>query len=141
MLVDTNILVYAVNTAASHHEDARDFLRREYQQVVIAHQNILESLRVLTHSTFPTPLSVNKTLKITEDFSSTFRVISPKDETIFVFHELIQKYSCVSNTIFDAYLVATALTNGITTIATENERHFRIFKEITVLNPFTDLKN
>ncbi len=136
MLVDTNILVYAVNTTATRHEAARDFLRREFEQVVVAHQNILESLRVMTHSKFPSPLSIQETMRISEDFTSTFRVISPKPETLFVFHELIQKYSCLSNTIFDAYLVATALTNGIYTIATENERHFRIFDEIEVINPF-----
>ena len=48
MLVDTNILVYAINLSASKHELARNFLRNEFQNVVIAHQNILESLRVLT---------------------------------------------------------------------------------------------
>lgn len=141
MLVDTNVLVYAVNTLALNHEKARDFLRNEYQHVVIAHQNILESLRVLTHTTFPQPLSLKETLRIADDFSSSFRVISPKDETLPIFHALIQKYSCTSNAVFDAYLVATALTNDVSVIVTDNERHFRIFEEITVFNPFTQPSN
>ena len=116
---------------------ARQFLRKEYHNVVISHQNILESIRVLTHPTFSFPLTIKNTVNAIDDLASTFRVISPKDETILVFHALLQKYACTSNAIFDAYLTATALTNGVSVIATDNERHFRIFEEITIYNPFT----
>jgi predicted nucleic acid-binding protein len=34
--------------------------------------------------------------------------------------------------------VATMLTHNIKTIATDNEKHFRKFKEIKVFNPFEE---
>ena len=38
--------------------------------------------------------------------------------------------------VFDAYLAATALCNGVETIATDNVRDFSKFSEIKVINPF-----
>ena len=38
--------------------------------------------------------------------------------------------------IFDVILVALMIQNKISTIITANEKHFKDFKEIIVLNPF-----
>jgi len=63
-------------------------------------------------------------------------IISPNPETIFITKELISKYQLGSNRIFDAYLVATAISNSVDIIATDNVRHFEGYKEIKILNPF-----
>ena len=141
MLVDTNILVYAINADDVRHVVARDFLRREFSRVVIAHQNVLETLRVLTHPTFPSPMSQEDALRIVDDVVRSFRVVSPMQETFILFWSLLKKYPLVSNRIFDVYLIATALSNGVRVIATDNDRDFRMFAEITVVNPFARLNN
>lgn len=38
--------------------------------------------------------------------------------------------------VFDAYLVATALSNDIDTIATDNTRDFKKFSDLNIINPF-----
>lgn len=141
MLVDTNILIYAINSHAAQHVMARDFLRKEFSRLVIAHQNILETLRVLTHPTFPSPVSQEDAINIADHVVRSFHVISPTQETFILFWSLLKKYPHVSNRIFDVYLIATALSNGVRVIATDNDRDFRIFTEITVVNPFARLNN
>lgn len=68
--------------------------------------------------------------------ASAVNIVSPAYETAFVAMELIKQYGLVADRIFDAYLVATMLTNDITQIATDNEKDLTLFRGITVVNPF-----
>jgi predicted nucleic acid-binding protein len=63
-------------------------------------------------------------------------IITPTPESIFLVREFIDKHNLKGNKIFDAYLVATAMSNNIFSIATDNVRDFSIYKEIKVINPF-----
>jgi predicted nucleic acid-binding protein len=49
---------------------------------------------------------------------------------------LIKDKKYLGRRIFDAYLAATMLSNGINIIYTANDNDFEIFKEIEVVNPF-----
>ena len=60
MLLDSNILVYAINVRSPKNQVAQKFLQENLKELVVAHQNILETMRVLTHPKFPHPLSVRK---------------------------------------------------------------------------------
>ncbi len=68
--------------------------------------------------------------------TSVMRIITPDLETNIVLMEFLQKYDIKSNAIFDCYLVATALSAGVTTIATDNSKDFQKYDEIKLLNPF-----
>lgn len=63
-------------------------------------------------------------------------IIYPRFDTYHIALELIKKYHLKSDQVFDGYLAATALSNGIDTIATDNVKDFKKFKEIKVKNPF-----
>ena len=78
-------------------------------------------------------ISLNAILSITK---SRF-VISPNQNTYYIWIELVKNYNLNGNRIFDAYLAATALSNGINQIATDNTRDFKKFKEIKLINPFS----
>lgn len=136
MLVDSNILIYAINRRSSKHTSAQNFLQNNKDNLEVAHQNILESLRVLTHPKFPFPMKIQDALKAINNIIKTCRVIYPEDKTYHITLLLIKENKPVSDQIFDAYLVATALSNGISTIATDNVRDFKKFKEIKIINPF-----
>lgn len=136
MLVDSNILIYAINRRSPKHTSAQNFLLNNIGNLEVAHQNILETLRVLTHPKFPSPMKINDALKAINSIVKTCRVIYPEEETYHITLLLIKENKPVSDQIFDAYLVATALSNGIATIATDNTRDFKKFKEIKLFNPF-----
>jgi predicted nucleic acid-binding protein len=71
-----------------------------------------------------------------ERIISAVGVISPTLETHFLAVELIKKHKLTADKIFDAYLAATAISNSLSTIATDNERDFKKLEVIKVYNPF-----
>lgn len=137
MLIDSNILIYAINADSPKHERSKKFLKDYLHNLQVAHQNILETLRVVTHITFSHSLNLKEGLESILSLTQSFQIIVPNDKTYYISLELIKKYKLVGNRIFDAYLTATALTSNIYEIATDNERDFKKIKEIKVINPFT----
>ncbi len=136
MLIDSNILVYSINSSSPKHIDAQHFIQENVGKLEIAHQNIFETLRVLTHSRFPNPMKVNEAVNAVENILKACSIITPDYKTHRIALELIKKYKIASNQIFDAYLAATAISNGVDTLVTDNTKDLRRFSEIKVINPF-----
>ena len=137
MLIDTNILIYAVNLDSSKYEQAKGFLNNNLGALEVAHQNILEAIRVLAHKKFSNPKKLKDALNAISSITQSCYLISPNQSTPYLTLELIKEHKLNGNKIFDAYLAATALSNGINTIATDNTRDFKKFKEIKLINPFS----
>src|SRR3989338_1764232 len=136
MLVDSNILVYAINIDSSKYLRAKKFLEQNIQNLQVAHQNILETLRVLTHKKFEHPIKIKDAIGAIEGIVKGCTVISPDHRTHTFTLQLIEKYNISSNGIFDAYLIATALCNDINIIATDNVKDLGKFEGIKIINPF-----
>lgn len=136
MLIDSNILVYSINSSSPKHKKAQDFLQENLSELVVAHQNIFESLRVLTHPKFPNPMKIEDAIDVIENTLKECTIIFPDYRTHQIALELIKKHSLSADKIFDAYLVATALGNDIGTIATDNTQDFKRFIELKTINPF-----
>src|SRR3989344_3187750 len=124
ILLDSNILVYSLNSASPKNQKSRDFIINNQDKLCVAHQNINETLRVLTHPKFPNPLSSSEAVEAVTLITDNLMVISPNFETNFVTIEFIKKYKIVSDQIFDTYLVSTMLTNDIFKVATDNTKDF-----------------
>lgn len=137
-LLDSNIIIYSIVKDSPKKDLSQKFIKENQIILSISHQVILESLRVLTHPKFKNPMDYKGALKSVWTIVDALSIVSPNPETIYITRELIAKYRMESNRIFDAYLVATAISNGIKIIATDNTKHFKIFDEIKVLNPFRD---
>ncbi|HSW96493.1 MAG TPA: PIN domain-containing protein [Candidatus Saccharimonadales bacterium] len=135
MLIDSNILVYAINADSPKNKTAQLFLSNNSQKLEIAHQNIFESLRVLTHPKFSYPMKPSNAQEALWAIVDACKIVYPNNKTHYLALELIKENNLFGNQIFDAYLAATALSNNITTIATDNVKDFKKFK-INILNPF-----
>lgn len=136
MLVDSNILVYAINIASPKHRKAKEFLKKNIGNLEVAQQNIFESLRVLTHPKFPRPMKTQDAVRAVDGITEACRLIHPDYETHYLALELVKRNQLFADQVFDAYLVATALTNDVKTIATDNVKHFQKFP-IRVIDPFS----
>ena len=136
VLLDSNILIYALNKNEPKSAQATKFITAA-KNSCIAQQNVLETMRILTHPSFPESMSGSEIQRSIASIIEYFPVISPNEQTLYVFNHLVDIYKPTSNKIFDTYLVATALSNGIRTIVTDNEKDFRQFEQIEVLNPFS----
>jgi predicted nucleic acid-binding protein len=136
ILIDSNVLVYAINSASPKHKTAQTFLQIHIDHLAVAHQNILESLRILTHKQFSNPMTPGDAIKAISNITEHCHVIAPEPGVHRIAMAFMQKYKLGGDKIFDAYLASTASSAGITTIATDNTKDFMAFKEITVINPF-----
>ena len=137
ILIDSNILVYAVNSSSPKHKVAQAFLQAHVGQLALAHQNIFESLRVLTHKKFPNPMTPTDAITAIGNIADRCHIIAPDQGAHYIAMALMQKHKLTGDKIFDAYLTATALSTGITFIATDNTKDFLIFEGVTVINPFS----
>lgn len=136
MLIDSNILIYAINADSPKYHSAQKFLKENLSNLEIAHQNILETIRILTHQKFSNPMKIKDALNAILAIADATRIIAPNQNTFYITVELIKEHTLSGNRIFDAYLAATALSNGIDIIATDNTKDFFKFKELKIINPF-----
>ncbi|MBP7927878.1 PIN domain-containing protein [Patescibacteria group bacterium] len=128
IVVDTNVLTYAFDEASDEREVCLNFLETNAANIVLTHQVLNEYLRVITHRKIKKSISIARAIENVEIFREKFPLtIYPNAITFNKSFDFIRKYNITGNTVFDAYLVATAVTNGITNIATYNTKHFRIF--------------
>lgn len=134
MIVDSNILVYSINKRSPKHKKAQQFLLDNIGSLEVAHQNIFESIRVLTYPRFSNPMKVTDAIDALERILKLSSIVSPNWKTQSIALELIKKYQISSEMVFDAYLVATALSNDIDTIATDNIKDFQKFAELKNVN-------
>lgn len=137
MIIDSNILIYAINADSPKNKKAQEFLRENLKDLEVTHQNILETLRVLTHQKFSKPMGLKMALTAIQAIVQSCRIISPTQTTYYLWLELVNKYKLTGNRIFDAYLAATALSNGIDAVATDNVLDFKKFKGLKIINPFS----
>jgi len=137
MLIDSNILVYAINSSSPKHDRAKKFLQEKVNSLIVTHQNILETLRVITHPKLPSPMAPREALEAVERITEVCRIVTPDYKTHTIAKELIRKHNLSADMVFDAYLTATAMSNDISTIATDNVKDFKKF-ELTVYNPFEE---
>lgn len=136
MIIDSNILVFSIDKFSIKHKKAQKFLQENLGSLEITHQNIFETLRVITYPKFPNPMQIQDALDAVECILKTCSIISPNWKTQSIALELIKKYRLSSDMVFDAYLAATALSNDINTIATDNTKDFQKFTELKIINPF-----
>ena len=137
MILDSNIIIYSINISSPKHKEAQKFIQNYRSELFVAHQNVFESLRVLTHKKFPSPMKPIDAVKSIFQITNALRIVSPNYESYYLSLEFIRKYDLKSDQVFDAYLVGTALSNDINTIATDNEKDFKVIKEINIFNPFS----
>lgn len=134
---DSNLLVYFLDQNSPFFETSKKiFLLQSNRQLdgVIAHQNILEAERTLIKDY---KLNKNEVFDSVSKvvFSFNFEIISPMVTTLEKYHELIET-STIKIDIFDYYLAATMLDNGINRILTGNTKDFSKIPGIEAVNPF-----
>lgn len=140
--LDTNILVYAVETDNPLHKRATALMNKVNtgELAICLSPQIMGEL----YSTITNPRKIRKACPLDEAVdivkslweSDTILKIYPKQETLDLTLDLVKRYQLKSLDFFDAQIVATMLDNGVTTIYTVNEDDFAIFKEIKAVNPF-----
>jgi predicted nucleic acid-binding protein len=142
-LLDTNILVYAINPNAPFHIPCKILVERALDgkyPAYLAHQNLMELYAVVTDKRrVEHPLSPEEANGLLEFYLSTdnLTIIYPNPTTFTLLRDLISLHSPLSHGIFDLMLVALMKQYDIPVIHTLNTRHFKNYQGITAISPIT----
>ncbi len=125
-LVDTNVLVYALDRSSRQYAQASRLLSAcvaGRMAGYIAQQNLLELTRVLTrHYRLPAAQALADVQTIARH--RRLSVIAPTPGTLSLFFQLASAQTGGIFDVFDLYLAATMRPSGLSTIVTANVRDF-----------------
>ena len=141
VLFDTNILVYAHDLESQNYQKAKelhDAVNEGVLNAAITPQNLLEFYSVVTNQAKSKKADSPKEAiaEIKKSLIAPLYIMVPLGIELEIVLRLIKDNNLRCRKIFDVYLVATMLSNGIGTIYTANERDFEMFSEIKAINPF-----
>jgi predicted nucleic acid-binding protein len=126
-LFDTGIILRASTTTLDHSDLGIALWQKAKSgeiKACLAQQNVREFFSVLTRC----GVSHGKVLAEIQKHLMIFPIITPKEATFARTLAILQKLRWLKGPqIYDLLLAQTALDNGIRTIYTFNDRHFRKF--------------
>ncbi|MBU1262709.1 PIN domain-containing protein [bacterium] len=141
IFIDTNILVYSVDKDSPYHQETRDLIDKIDNRQVLAclsPQILGEFYSTITNpKKIKKPLTPDEAVEIVEGFleADTVEKIYPTETTFTITLDLVRRYQIKALDFFDAYIVATMLDNRVRKLCTANDKDFKVFNEIEVINP------
>jgi hypothetical protein len=141
MLVDTNLLLYAVDEESARGATARDWLTEQLNgtnRVGLPWLSLGAFLRISTHPRASAqPLSAEAAWSLTDAWLSAPAAWVPNPEGRYatILSELIVRHELSGNLIPDAMLAALAIEHGLTIYSADSD--FARFDEITWVNPLS----
>lgn len=131
LLLDTNVLVYAINTSAPQHAPSRalvEAVRNKKLEAALVPQVLLEFFAVVTDKRrVEKPLDPLTAWGEVEKFQAIFKVLDPGPTAIEKLGKLVSETGVRGGNIFDAWLAAQMQACGIPTICTYNTGDFARF--------------
>ncbi len=142
MLIDANLLLFAVHQQSPHHERARDWLAEQMngeQRIGIPWQSIGAFVRIATQpAVFKRPLDPAEAWQEVENWLANDLVWTPgpTPRHAKVLGDLIRRYQPRGNLVTDVQLAALAIEHGIEVCSADTD--FARFTEIAWRNPLAD---
>ena len=140
MILDANVLLYAVDERVRHHERAKSFLEEHLNgdvRVGLPWQSLSAFLRIVTHPRImATPLTIAEAAAIVDDWlaAPAAWVPEPTLTTWNVLRRLLVEGEVRGNLVPDAQLAALAIAHGVPVVSADSD--FARFPEAQWRNPF-----
>ncbi len=132
ILVDTNVLIYAVDADSQFNNKAVKFLSDSALRLFTTSKNISEFLVVLTRNA-EIELSSSECLDILSSLLSDIEILYPTPMSMDVFQKLVRKYNPRGLWIHDVEIASISMAHGISVIATNNSADFKPIAELEVI--------
>lgn len=139
MLVDANVLLYAVDTESPHHIVAANWLTTALngnRRVALPWQSTGAFVRIATHpKIMREPLNADDAASYVDAWLACGVVWVPPTSanTTRIFSEILRRSGATGNLVPDAQLAAIALEHGLTVISADTD--FAKFPEVRWENP------
>jgi toxin-antitoxin system PIN domain toxin len=139
MLVDANLLLYAVDSSSTFHRRASSWLTSVLngaQRVALPWQSLTAFLRISTNPrAWDLPLDPQTAAGLVADWLSAGPVWTPEPGAGYaeILFGLLGKYQVRGNLVTDAQLAALAIEHGLTVYSADTD--FARFADLTWVNP------
>jgi uncharacterized protein len=139
MLLDANLLLYAVDSGSPFHKPAVDWLTDVFngpRMVGLPWQSLMAFIRISTHPrASANPLTTDEAMQYVDDWLATDVAWVPGPGPHFgeLLSDLIKRYQLRGNLISDAYLAALAIEHGLVLYSVDTD--FARFTELRWENP------
>ena len=138
-IVDTNVLVYALDTAAPQHAAARallDAARTDATTLFVTSQILCEFYSVMTNPRrIARPRDAAEALTGLSEMLAFLHVLPIPASTIDRLLDLLRRHPVTGGDVFDLQIVATMQANGVERIYTFNTADFAAFPELSIVTP------
>lgn len=139
IIIDANLLIYAINRDAPHHKKARRWLETTLsgtEEAGIPWLVILAFIRITTRAGIMSqPLSCEEALAYVDSWLNQphTTLVHPGDKHWQIYRNLLKSSGTAGNLTSDVHLAALAIEHGADLYSADYD--FRRFSEITHINP------
>ena len=138
-IIDTNVLIYALDTAAPQHTAALallDAARADAATLFVTPQILCEFYSVVTNPRrVARPRAAAEAIAVLSEMLSFLHVLPIPAGTIDRLLDLLRRRPVTGSDVFDLQIVAAMQANGISRIYTFNVADFEAFPELSVVMP------
>jgi predicted nucleic acid-binding protein len=138
-IIDTNVLVYALDADAPQHASARVLLeaaRDGSATLYVTSQILCEFYSIVTNARrVSKPCSAADAVNAIADLLTFLNVLSAPANVVDGWLGLLQRHPVTGGDVFDLQIIATMQANAIQRIYTFNSSDFETFPELVVVMP------
>jgi toxin-antitoxin system PIN domain toxin len=139
ILLDANLLIYAVNRDLPQHKTAKTWIEKTFSDqdsVGLPWVSVLAFLRLCTNPrVFKAPLKVEDAIAYIDEWVAlpSVELVTPGQRHWEIFKNLLAQCGTAGNLVTDAHIAALALERGYAVYSADND--FRRFPGIRHVNP------
>ena len=138
-IVDTNVLVYALDADAPQHAAARALLeaaREGSATLYVTSQILCEFYSIVTNPRrVPKPRSATEAVTAMAGLLAFLHVLPVPAHTVDGLLDLLRRQPVTGGDVFDLQIIATMQANGVQRIYTFNTADFAAFSELSIVTP------
>jgi hypothetical protein len=139
-IIDTNVLVYALDADAPQHAAARALLETARADTTaplfVTSQILCEFYSIVTNPRrVPKPRSAAEAIAAISDLLAFLQVLPVPAHAVDGLLDLLRRHPVTAGDVFDLQIVATMQANGVQRIYTFNADDFTVFPELSTVTP------
>lgn len=138
-VIDTNVLVYALDADASQHASSRALLeaaRDGSTTLYVTSQILCEFYSIVTNARrVSKPRSPEDAASTVSDLLAFLHVLPIPAHTVEGWLGLLRRHPVTGGDVFDLQVIASMQANGVQRIYTFNTDDFEAFPELSVVTP------
>ena len=138
-IVDTNVLVYALDADAPQHAAARALLetaRDAPTALFVTSQILCEFYSIVTNPRrVAKPRTADEAMTAIAGLLAFLHVLPVPAHAVDGLFDLLRRHPVTGGDVFDLQIVATMQANGVRRIYTFNAADFAVFPELSIVTP------